>query len=320
MGSTGRDVHIDTALSNVAIAYRPEGFIADQIAPQVPVAKQHDLYYVWDKADAFRTEDDKRAPGTEANIITRSMSSESYFCDNYALKDSIPWEDVANADKGFVFTERGARIEGLKDKLLLNWEYRVGKQVTSGSNVGSYSAVASAWTTYSTNSDPIGDIKTAILNVEDSTGYKPNSIIFGGYAWRHFREHAEVIKRIYGDSAGPGAARIVTRDQTKAIFELERILVGGAYYNSADEGQTIDLSQIWHDNVLVYFAPMNPRRDKPSFMYSFRWDKVRGLNMAAEIHVDSKKKADEVELGYYQDEKITSSELGFLITGVGSSQ
>lgn len=314
MGATGRDVHIDVALSNLAIGYKPENFIADQIAPIVSVQKQHDLYYVWNKGDAFRPEDDKRAPGTEANIITRGMSSESYFADNYALKDAIPWEDINNADQGFIFTERGARAEALKDKLYLNWEYRVAMQVTSGSNVGSYSGVASSWATHTTNSDPLGSINTAIQNVEDATGYKPNSIVFGGMAWRNFRENAAVISRIYGSMRNKDKPRVATKEQVKAVFELERFLVGGAYYNTADEGQTLSLSQIWGDDVLVYYAPLQARRDKPSFMYSFRWNKIRDLGMAAEIHMDTKKKADEVELGYYQDEKITASDLGFLLT------
>ncbi|HPA76841.1 MAG TPA: hypothetical protein PK888_13610, partial [Deltaproteobacteria bacterium] len=83
-GFTGHDVHIDVPLSQVAIAYNPRGFIADQIAPMVGVNKQSDGYYIWDIADAYRVEDSKRAPGAEANVIERSVSSGTYFAKNYA--------------------------------------------------------------------------------------------------------------------------------------------------------------------------------------------------------------------------------------------
>ena len=43
MAATSRDMHIDVALSNMAIGYRPEGFIADMIFPLVQVQKQSDL-------------------------------------------------------------------------------------------------------------------------------------------------------------------------------------------------------------------------------------------------------------------------------------
>jgi len=317
MGATGRDVHIDVPLSQVAIAYKPDYMIADQIAPVVSVNKQSDGYYIWNIADAYRVEEDKRAPGVEANVITRAVSSGTYFADNYALKDRIPYEDIENADAGFIFTERSARTEFVKSKLMLAMEYRVALQCTSTSNVGSSSTTASGWTDY-TNSRPISDIKTGLNNIEDSTGQRPNSIIFGRYAWRHFTENSDVIDRVYGNVTNGKQARMIGIEHAKAVFEVERVLVGGAYYNSADEGQSASLSQIWNDNVLVYYAPMKPRKDVPSFMYSFRWNKI--MNMTAEVHQLPRAKAEEVELGYYQDEKITASTLAFLITGVGSSQ
>lgn len=316
MGATGKDVHIDVPLSNVAIGYKPDNMIADQIAPIVPVNKQSDGYYIWSAADAYRIENDKRAPGTEANVITRSVSSGTYFADNYALKDRIPYEDIENADMGFVITERTSRVEFVKSKLMLAMEFRVGQQCTSTSNVGSYDTMNSAWTDY-TNSRPIADLKLGLNAIEDRTGQKPNSIIFGGYAWRHFAENSDVISRVYGEQTNGKTARMIGIEHAKAIFEVERVLVGGAYYNSADEGQAASLSSIWNDNVLMYYAPLKPRKDVPSFMYSFRWKKI--MNMTTEVHQLPRAKAEEVEVGYYQDEKITASSLSFLIIGVGSS-
>lgn len=320
MGFTGRDVHIDIPLSNVAIAYRPEGMIADMIAPIVTVPKQSDAYYVWNQADAFRPENDNRAPATEANVMTRSISSGTFFCKNYALKERTPYEDLENADASFVFISRQARAEAVKDKLMLNMEYRVAMQCTSGSNVGSYTTVASAWTTKTTAlSNPVGNIQTALNNVQDATGYRPNSMIIGAYAWRLLREHADMVERVYG-SLSPTGGRIVAVEQAKQLFELERLLVGGTYYNTAQEGQTMSLSGLWNDNVLVYYAPMTPRIDKPSFMYGFRWNAIQGMSMQAEVFQLPRAKAEEVQLGYYQDEKITAANLAFLIKGVGSSQ
>lgn len=315
--TTGRDVHVDIPLTNVAIAYRPEGMIADQIAPIVNVNKQSDSYYVWDIGDAFRTEQDDRAPGTKANKIDFQVHSDTFFAQNYALANMIPYEDIENADAGQIFTERSARVEGVKDKLMLNYEYRIAQQVTSGSNVGSYTTTASAWTDY-TNADPLGDLQTAINNVQDATGYRPNSVLFGNYAWREFRENSTVIDRMYGTAGTASAGRIVSQAQAASLLEVERLLVGGGYYNTTEEGQTESLSQIWNDNVLVYYAPMTPRKDKPSFMYSFRWNKI--MNMQAFVFQEKDAFAEKVHVGYYQDEKITASNLAFLVTGVGSSQ
>ncbi len=320
-GFTGHDVHIDVPLSQVAIAYNPKGFIADQIAPIVGVNKQSDGYYIWDIADAYRVEDSKRAPGAEANVIERSVSSGTYFAKNYAFKDRIPYEDIKNVDAGAIFLERQARAEFIKSKLYLDWERRVALMVTSGSNCGSYDSVDSGWTDKRQNySDPLGCINTAILNVEGLTGVRPNSILFGRYAWHLFRQHQEVKDCIFGTAGAASGGRVVTLENVKTLFEVERALVGGAYYNSADEGQAASLARIWNDQVLVYYAPMAASKTEPSFMYSFRWDAVPGMNMTAEVFDLPRNKAEEVQLGYYQDEKITAKTLGFLIVGVGSSQ
>jgi hypothetical protein len=318
MGFAGRDVHLDVPLTNVAIAYKPEGFIADQLFPIVPVQKQSNAYYVWNIADAFRVSATLRAPGTEANIIERNVSSGTFFCKNYALKDRIPYEDIANADAGFLFTERSNRIEFIKDKLYLDWEYRIAQTVTSGSNCGSYSAVASGWT--GSGADPIDDLWIGMANVEDVTGQKPNSIIFGRQAWRSFRNQTAVLNKFYGTAGASNNGRIVTPDMVKGLFELDRVLIGGAYRNTNDEGQSASLSLMWGDHVLIYYAPTTPRVDKPSFGYSFRWNGVQGMDMGAEVFQDEKRKAEEVQLGYFQDEKLTASALSFLITNVSSTQ
>lgn len=319
MGSTtgARNVQVNKPLSNVAIAYRPMGMIADKVAPIVQVPKQSGAYYVWNKADALRIENDQRAPGTKANIITRAMESGTYFAKNYALADLVPYEDIENADAGYLFTERGSRVENIMDKLHLSWEQRLANTVNSTSNVGSSASVSSAWSDSTAgNSDPIGDVNTAIYNVQDSTGWRPNRIIFSQTGWRNFREHADVVDRIYGNVTNGKAARVVTIENVKALFEVDEVLIGGAYYNSADEGQSQTLTQLWGENVLVYYAPMRARKDTPSFMYTYRWNKV--MTMQAQVYQLPEEKAEKVEAGYYQDEKITASDLSFLITNTNS--
>jgi len=244
MGATGRDLHVDIALSNVAMNYRPMGMIADLIAPIVPVQNQSNAYTVWSQADALRTEDDKRAPGTEANKITRSVSSGTYFADNYALKVDLTIEDRENMDAAFIGQLRNGRAEFLKSKIALNWEKRLADQVTSGSNVGSYSTITSDWIEHRAGySDPIGDCQTAMENVQDATGFKPNRCLMGELAWRHLRKHEDVIDILYGTS-GQGNVRYASREQFKALFEIDEFLVGSTYYNTAEEGQTLSLSPL----------------------------------------------------------------------------
>jgi hypothetical protein len=317
MGATAKDLHFDMLLTNVAMGYRPRNLIADQIFPMVPVPKQSDYYPIFSRAEALAIPDTKRSPDTEANKIYRTVSSDTYFADNYALKMPVTIEDKSNADPIYLQRLINGRVFYIMDKLGLDWENRVASQVTSGSNVGSYAAVGSAWTDLD-NSDPLTDIWTGIDNVADSTGYRPNSIVMSETAWRNFRRNTGVINKINGTNNGGG---YVTKQEVQDLFEIERFLVGGAFKNTANEAQSESLSKIWGDHVLVYYAPIgSPSVEDPSFGYSFRWETAGLPNMQAERHpFDTRRKSEEVEVGYYQDEKLTGTDYGFLITNVTSS-
>ncbi|MCL5271153.1 MAG: hypothetical protein M1457_11550, partial [bacterium] len=64
------EVHIDAALTNLSVGYRNPAFIADLLAPVVPVRKQSDKYFIHDAArEAFRASNDRRAPGAEASEV-----------------------------------------------------------------------------------------------------------------------------------------------------------------------------------------------------------------------------------------------------------
>lgn len=317
MSNTARDVHIDQPLSNVAIGYTPQELIAPSISPIVTVGKQSDHYIISSRADMLRLENDKRAPGTYANRITRGTSSETYYAENYALMYPVTDEDRENRDAVFMQSQYNDNIEYTTHKLLLGWENRIAAKVTNTSNVGSSAAVSSAWNDYN-NSDPLGDVESAIDNIHDTTGVRPNQVTFAEQAWRSVKRNVDLRNLVNGTNNGGG---YVTREQLAKVLEVDKINIGGAYKNTGNEAQEEVLTTVWGDNVLISYTVESPSLVKPSFMYSFRWVKGRIPNMQAIRHAyDTKAHAEDIEVGYYQDEKITAAEYSYLLVGVNSSQ
>lgn len=314
--ATGRDLHIDAALSEMAIGYRPEGFIADMLFPTVNVQKQSDVYHIFSREDRLRRERTERSPGGLANRVGEDAGSGTFFAKNYALAGSVPIEDKANADPLIVNQLHTGKAQFILDKLLLDWEIRVSSQVTSTSNVGSSSAVSSGW---GGAGDPLGDMQTAIDNVRYSNGILAAglSVCMGDEAWTSFRRDSTVRNLIFGNNNGGGYP---SEAQAADLLGVKRVIVGGAFQNTGEEGQAESLSTIWKDNVLVYYAPDAPSIDRPSFGYNFRWAAAGLPNMQVERHPwDSRRKAEDIEVGYYQDERLTGSSYGFLLTAVNSS-
>lgn len=315
----GRGIHVDRHLSQFAINYRPQGFVGDRVFPVVNVDKQTNMIKTYNQADLFRQERTLRSPGTEANKIDVAVNSTSYVCLNYALKADVTIEDRANADAAFIRDLEEGRAMRVADALMLDWDVRIANQVTSSSNVGTSTNVASAWTDLA-NSDPLGDVWAVIDQIEDATGYRPNRAIFSGDAWRYFSRNNTVIDKVRMTGVNGGGMNASIQDAA-SLLQLEEVNVGWAYYNTADEGQALNLTRIWGDDVLVYYAPTRPSVELPSFGYTLRWTQPGLPNMTVErLPYNPFQKVDELEIGYYQDELITAKPLGGLIKDCTQSQ
>lgn len=309
-----RDLHLTQLLTQMAMGYTPQGIIADQLFPIVRVQKQLDAYAIFSRQEALTVESTVRAPGTEARKLTRSVSSQTYFAKNYALKGEIVMEDRINMDAVYAAQMIGGRATYIMNKLMLDWDLRVGNLVNSTSNVGSSAAPSSSW---SGAGAPLTNIWTAIDNVKYRTGYRPNELAFGPKAWDSFSRDTTVRNLIFGVNNGGGYPSI---EQVKNVFQIQKALISQSLQNTGNEAQAESISTTWADNVLVAYIAPAPSVDDPSFGYTFRWSQPGLPELNVEVHpFDDKIKSDEVEIGFYQAEIVTASEYGFLVNAVNSS-
>lgn len=317
MGMNSKDLHVDKVLTQFAQGYRPMGMIADMIFPIVIVDKQSDIYLETNRAQILRVKRTNRSPGTEANRVEDDFGSATYYAHNYAIKRSVTIEDKANADAGLLMGKLEGKSMRCMDDIFLDWEVRVSTKVLNTANVGSFSAVSSAW---DGAGDPIGDINAAIDNIHYANGVPKQGIkvTFGPQAWDSFRRDNNVRDLIFGVDNGGGYPN---SQQVAALLDIKEVMVGDAFENNSQKGQAENISAIWGDHVLLHWTPSTPQIDMPSFGYTIRWQQS---NLPAPLVVerhpyDSRKKAEEVEVGVYQDERITGASYGYILTAVNSS-
>lgn len=324
-GSAVGKLYIDPLLSNFAITYRPQGFIGQDVLPIVQVPKQSGIYAILEQAEMFRIPDTSRAPGDEAKITRFRVGSGNYLAKNYALKTRVPVEDLANAQPPFLQMLEQSRTGVVMNQLMLDLENRIASKMLS--NVGTTAAVASIWSTSIGGGSPFSDINTMRDNVRNSTGYKPNTLIFGYQAWENYRRHNETINKVFR-TAQPGAAPTVGDAQlatVAAIFDVERVLVGRAYKNTAQENLGVtagvlaaaNLTPVWCNAVWIGYQKMDAMTtEDPTYAAAFRWT-VPGIpSMQVErLPYDAKIKSEELEVGYFQDEVVIDKRLGASVTG-----
>lgn len=318
--STGKDLHVDQHLTNVAINYRPQNLIADMIAPIVPVDKQSNSYPVFSRQEAFAIESTERAPGTEAKKITRSVSSAKYDAVNYALGRDITIEDQANMDQAYRYELDTGATTYILGKLGLDWERRVTNLAVTTASVGSVFVCNSAWSGAGSNAgDAVAQIFALIEHVQGTTGQRPNSLWFGWKAWNSFKRNYHARNFIKGANNGGG---LVRREEMTSLFEVGRVIVSDALYHTANEAQpSYTLDNAMANQLVAYYAPSAPSREEPSWFYSFRWQNpALPAPMSVFRHpYDSRKQIETIEAGYYQDEIVVGADYGArLITTAAS--
>lgn len=316
--SEARDFHVDQLATNMLVGYRPRDFIADQVAPRVPVVKQTGLYAKIDKDAWFRQDDTLRAPRTPAKRGSYTVGSGNYLCVNYAFATEVDWETMANADQPFQPAVQAGMF--VNDKLAIDYEIRVENKVRTAAGSSATLTGINAWSDYA-NSNPLGDIDTGVNAVHDTTGFMPNKAVISRRCWQKLRRHPQLINAVFPGGGGGGTAGL---DQLANLIGVDQILIGATIKNTAAEGQTAAFTDVWSTGfALLYVAPA-PGIMVPTFMASFLWSNPElgpGLssppNFALERKEDDERRCTVFRTGYYQDENIVASELGYYInTGI----
>ena len=285
---TVQQVHVNTALTQIATAYyQDESFyVADKIFPMVPVVHQSDVYFVWTKQDWFRDEAQQRADGTESAGTGVNLTTATYTAKVWALHQDLGPQIRANADPAVDIDV--ASTKQLMQKMLIRRErFFATKYITTGvwgtDNVGTAaSSGGSPGTTTpvfwddDANGDPFTDIAVGQITILQNTGFLPNTLLLGYSVYQALRKHPLVIDRIKYTS--PAFAGTVTEALLAQAFDVERVVVAKAVYNSAGENQSMTGNQIVGKNALLCYAAPQPGLMVPTAGYTFAWSGFTGLN------------------------------------------
>ena len=310
------DWHIDSLLGEMSIQYylEPGMFLGPSIMPVVGVSKQSDKYRIWDKDFWFKVPDTRRAPATRPKQVEFGVSSAGYYASNYAIEGTIPFEDLDN-DDAQELEESVAR--GVMQLLLLDQENRIASLLTTAANVGSGNALSGTaqWSDRA-NSDPVSDVTTGRLWIQKGTGVKPSTMVSGQEAHDALLLHPDMIDRVKG-------AQVATAGSIEAaiapIFGVRKYFIGSVPKQNAAEGLPTSASSmtfIWGKNVSLFYATETPGRATPSGVYAFRWKPAGFTDFVVETKDDTDIKARIKRINYFQDEKITASDMTYLLSSV----
>jgi hypothetical protein len=164
-----------------------------------------------------------------------------------------------------------------------------------------------AWSADTTTSNPIRQIDTCASLVLTNCGRLPNVIAMNNATFNAAKEHVSVIDRVKYTSM-----QSVTESILAALFGVQTVLNAKATYMSAQEGLTETTGNIWTDTVFLGYIEPSMGLKKISALTTF-WKNNSGFPIMVKKWREEKLSADRVEASAMFQNKIVSSDCGYLI-------
>lgn len=281
------DVHVNRPLTNIAVAYMQDDsvFVADKVFPNIPVTKQSDAYFVYERGAWNRDDMKDRAPGTESAGSSYDIDQNVYYARVKALHKDIPDQVADNTDnpinndrdatnfvtfKALINREVNFAGRYLKDGV---WTFRVDGVAASPTAKSEFDVADMAkndvlkWTDAA--STPIEDVSAAATGMQLRTGFRPNKMIISRPVFDVLKNHPDIIARMdRGQTTGPAQA---SRDTLAALFEVGEVLVMEGIFNAAQQGIAEANQFIAGKTALLVYAAPAPGLLVPSAGYTFSW-------------------------------------------------
>lgn len=306
---TNAQVHIDAVLTNIAVKFKQaeSDFIADRIFPNVPVSKQSDKYFKYDR-DAFaRAIAERRSGATESAGGGYGLSTDNYYCDQFSFHKDVPADIAANTDSPLDAFRDAAEFV-TRAMLLKREKDFVDTYFTSGVWTTDITP-SSLWSDY-TNSNPLEDVKTGIRSIQKAALVKPNTLVVGPEVHDKLIDHPDIIDKMkYVAIPTPQA----TEAMLAQMFQVDRYLVGQSVAATSVEGQTLTTGFQWGKHALLCYTPPRPSLMTPAAGYNFSWNAFGNgfgirINRFAMRHLNN---AERVEGDMAYDMKVVAPQCGY---------
>jgi len=305
---------LDRALSNLSVRYSNAEYIADKAVPDMMVDKESGQYWIYD--NNYRNEPTIRANGSPSKQIEFEASTSTYHVNLHSLKAIITARDKNNTDD--VFQLERDNVEDLTDKIQIELEREVHNLLFTTTSFANNESLDtnSSFKYNTTTSNPVQKILSVTSYIKRYAGAIANVMITDQDGRDSLKENLNIIDRIKYTQRG-----ILTDQLMASMFDLDKIYVGSAMYNTLDEGQTMSLTNIWGNHALIAYMDTTPRLKTKSAAGILR---LRGGGLPWQVKrwkdqsLDPKD-ADVIEVNTWFKPKVFASTSGYLLKSVTSS-
>lgn len=272
---------LQSRLTTIALAVKPEGLIADLVCPRVPVEAENFTYTAYAEDMYFNIPNTRIGRKSEANEVEFGGTLVDASTVDYGLDDFVPQKDIDNANSQNSNADpMGMATEGTTILVDMAREQRVATMYqTAGNFATGLKQTLSGTSQWSdAASDPVYDILTAM----DAMLVRPNVMTIGREVATALSTNPKIVAAIYGRvgvGAAASAAGIVSMMALADLFGMRAVYVGESFYNAAKPGQAASMSRLWGKHATLARIDTAVRSVRggamPTFAVTAEWQKRR---------------------------------------------
>lgn len=253
------------SLTAIAVAYKQANLVADRVLPRVPVNTKNFRYAKYALADAFTVPETLVGRKGAPNQVDFASTEANDSTQDHALDSPVPnddmeqWRAAHKAGQGNVSTaDPQSRAAGQTIGLVLTRrEKRASDLVFNANSYATNNKVVlsgtSQWSDY-TNSNPQVAINAAL----DSMVMRPTVAVFGRLAWSAVSCNPKLCMAVFKNGTNAGQ---ISRQQFCDLFELDELVVGDAWINTAAKGQAPTVVRLWGKHAAFLHRNMQADTD-----------------------------------------------------------
>jgi hypothetical protein len=322
-------LYVDPILSSMSVGYQPQTLIGEKLFPITEVNTPSGRYRVYDRSH-WLIYPDRREPGTVANEVEgRKWSEDTFKTQEHSLQAPVFWEErqfyqsIGGLSADFnggdldLDPERDA-LDTIWTSILLRHEKLVADTIRNTANYAGNHTVtlagAQRWNDYtggtSSTSDPVANIKAAVMRIYLDTGRWPNTVVFPIDAIGVVEGHPRVVDRFKNFAlTDPEAWKKLLNVPAPANF-----YIADSKYNAA---QNIDaaesITSLWGQDVWIGIVDPTVGQKTKTFGRTFVFPYAGLGARPTEKWTEPSRKADIVRGNWRYDQKIVSAAAGYLI-------
>lgn len=261
---------IDLLLTDASSMYAPseENVIADSLLPGLKFSQYTGKLGGYGKNHLRIENNVVGGKGKFRRVESIARTTSGFEIESHGLEGMVSARDYANVIEPF--DAEKDEVIGLTTMLLLEKEKGLADAMGSSSVLTQYIQLSgtSQFNDY-TNSDPVGAFNVGKKAVRDGCGAVANCMILEYAVAEQLRYHPQLLDLLGFKFARPGG---LSNEELARAFNVKKVFVPNAMYNSAKEGQTAVLAPVWGKHVVLAVIPDSAAKYQISLGYNIRLD------------------------------------------------